>query len=172
MFSDLIYDEQMHLAERELSSFIRAVTELYGPEQARLSAEDWLDESDSMDTLPFSTERNWRAVTIAASARLANRLPMTSNHPNLQRRDDTKVSPGTNPPIGPIRHSCCDGFMLREGKMIRSKETAEDKYMWSAIQYLDPDLEHQRSDSAIIFTMLSAVFLIGTILILLKLRGL
>ena len=79
LFSDSIYEEQTHLAERELSSFIAAVTELYGSEQARLSEKDWLDESDSVDTPPFSTERDWRAVTIAASARLANRLPVTLN---------------------------------------------------------------------------------------------
>lgn len=70
-FSDLIYDEQMHLAERELSSFLAAVTELYGPGQARLSAEVWLEESELMDSPPRSEARNWRAVSIAASARLA-----------------------------------------------------------------------------------------------------
>ena len=71
-FSDPVYE--MHLAERELSSFMAAVTKLYGPEQARSSAEDWLDESELMDSTPRSEARNWRAVTIAASARLANRL--------------------------------------------------------------------------------------------------
>ena len=81
-FSDLVYEEQSHLAERELSSFIEAVTELYGPEQARVSARDWLDESDSMDSPPFSTEREWRAVTIAASARLARRLAMQVRRQN------------------------------------------------------------------------------------------
>ena len=74
LFSDSTYEEQTHLAERELSSFVRAVTELYGPEQAEVSAKDWLEESDSIDILPFSPERHWRAVTIAASARLAKRL--------------------------------------------------------------------------------------------------
>jgi hypothetical protein len=78
-FSDLIYEEQPHLAERELSAFVSAVTKLYGPEQARLSARDWLDESELMDSPPLSTERNWRAVTIAASARLASRLNTTQN---------------------------------------------------------------------------------------------
>ena len=73
-FSDSIYEEQTCLAERELSSFIAAVTELYGPEQARLSAEDWLGESDLMDSPPRSEGRNWRSVTIAASSRLANRV--------------------------------------------------------------------------------------------------
>jgi len=48
-FSNSIYEEQTYLAERELSSFIAAVTELYGPEQARLSEKDWLDESELMD---------------------------------------------------------------------------------------------------------------------------
>jgi hypothetical protein len=39
-FSNSIYEEQTYLAERELSSFIAAVTELYGPELARLSEKD------------------------------------------------------------------------------------------------------------------------------------
>jgi hypothetical protein len=73
-FSDSVYAEQAHLAERELSAFLGAVTELYGPEQAKRSAEDWLDESELMDSPPRSESRDWRAVTIAASARLANRV--------------------------------------------------------------------------------------------------
>jgi hypothetical protein len=73
-FSDLIYEEQTHLAEREFSSFISAVTRLYGPEQARLSVEDWLTESELIDSPPRSEARNWHAVTIAASARLASRI--------------------------------------------------------------------------------------------------
>lgn len=56
--------------------------------------------------------------------------------------------------------------------MIRSRETDEDEVIWSAIHYLDPDLEHKRSDSAVIFTLLYVAFLIGMILILLRLRGL
>ena len=47
MHSDESFDsstcaDQIHLAERELASFIGAITELFGPEQARLSADDWL----------------------------------------------------------------------------------------------------------------------------------
>ena len=63
----------MDIAERELSAFLDAVTQLFGPEEAKLSAEDWLDELESVDSLALSTGRVWRAVTIAASARLANR---------------------------------------------------------------------------------------------------
>jgi hypothetical protein len=73
-FSQSIYEQRAHLAERELCSFAAAVTALYGPEQARLSAEDWLEESELVDSPPGSEARNWRAVTIAASARLANRV--------------------------------------------------------------------------------------------------
>ena len=74
LFSNSLYEEQAHLAERELFAFIGAVTALCGPEQAGVSAEDWLDESELMDGPPRSEARNWRAITIAASARLANRL--------------------------------------------------------------------------------------------------
>jgi len=62
------------MAQREFSAFISAVKELHGPEQAQLSAVDLLDELELMDSQPGSTSRHWRAVTIAASARLANRL--------------------------------------------------------------------------------------------------
>ncbi len=62
------------MAEREFSAFISAVKELLGPEQAELSAVDWLDESELMGSQRGFTSRDWREVTIAASARLANRL--------------------------------------------------------------------------------------------------
>ena len=81
-FFDLIYDGQTYLGERELFSFITAVEQLYGSEQARLSEMDWLDESEFMDSAPFATERDWRRVTIAASARLADRLSVALNEPN------------------------------------------------------------------------------------------
>ena len=79
-FSNSVYEEQMYLAEGELSSFIAAVTELYGREQARLSEKDWLEELELMDSLPMPTNRQWQAVTIAASARLADRLSILPHH--------------------------------------------------------------------------------------------
>jgi hypothetical protein len=84
-FSNSIDEEQVTLAERELSSFMAAVHELYGPEQAKLSAEDWLDESELMDSPPRSEARNWRAVTIAASARLASRVNVSTSRDIAQR---------------------------------------------------------------------------------------
>lgn len=72
--SDSIYGKETHLAERELSSFIAAVTELYGPQHARISEKEWVEEAELMDSSPLGTSRNWRAVTIAASTRLATRI--------------------------------------------------------------------------------------------------
>lgn len=80
-FCDSAYEKQIHMAERELAAFLGAVTELFGPAQARVSAEDWLEESELMDSPPRSTSRDWRAVTVAASARLANRLLGARSHP-------------------------------------------------------------------------------------------
>jgi hypothetical protein len=74
--------EQIQIAEAELSAFMLAVAECYGAEQARLAAEDWLQESEFMDGRARSTRRAWRAVTIAASARLANRLEVGRRHGN------------------------------------------------------------------------------------------
>jgi hypothetical protein len=62
-FGNSTCEDQVNMAERELSAFMLAVTELFGPEQARLSAEDWLDESEQMDSPQRATRRDWRAVT-------------------------------------------------------------------------------------------------------------
>ena len=79
-FCNSTYADQVHIAERELFSFIRAVTQQFGPGEAELSTEDWLDEAELMDGPPVSTGRNWRAVTIAASAKLATRLAARHRH--------------------------------------------------------------------------------------------
>ncbi len=84
--SDSCYVNQTRLAERELSAFIGAVTKLFGPEQARASTKDWLEEAELTDSPPQSTARDWRAVTIAASARLASRIDTARSivrHPAL-----------------------------------------------------------------------------------------
>jgi hypothetical protein len=82
------------IAERELGAFIRAVAELFGPHQAKLAAEAWVDELELMDALPGPNRRDWGSVTIAASAAFASRL-----NADLDRlrpcvpSTDTKVSP-------------------------------------------------------------------------------
>jgi hypothetical protein len=65
------------MAERELSAFFNAVTQLFGSEQAELSAEDWLRELIEVDGLPASA-REWRLITARISTRLASRLKSSS----------------------------------------------------------------------------------------------
>ena len=67
----------MTMAERELSAFFNAVTQLFGSEQADLSAEDWLHELIEIDGLPASA-REWRLITAKVSTRLASRVPSSS----------------------------------------------------------------------------------------------
>jgi hypothetical protein len=72
--SNSICKRQTQMAEREFSAFISAVNELFGPERAQISALEWLEELELMGSHPGSTSRDWRAITIAASLRLANGL--------------------------------------------------------------------------------------------------
>jgi hypothetical protein len=65
------------MGERELSAFVSAVTQLFGSEQAELSAEDWLHELIEIDGLPAST-REWRLITAKVSTRLASRVNASS----------------------------------------------------------------------------------------------
>ena len=92
-FGKLICAEQILMAEDELSAFFTAVKQSFGEDQARLSAEDWLDESRRIDHPKRTTGREWRAVTIAASARMAKRLAASSHSPRSVTTIDKKVSP-------------------------------------------------------------------------------
>ncbi len=56
-FPNSTYKKQTHLAERELSSFVTAVTKLFGPDQARIPADDWLGRSDLIGSPPRSEAR-------------------------------------------------------------------------------------------------------------------
>ena len=62
------------IAEKELAAFARAVTELFGAEQARRAVEDWMEELELSDWPTGSVPPDCRQVTIAAAARLANRV--------------------------------------------------------------------------------------------------
>jgi hypothetical protein len=70
------------MAERELSAFFNTVAQLFGSEQAELSAEDWLLELIEIDGLPASA-REWRSITVRASARLASRVSASSRSSSL-----------------------------------------------------------------------------------------
>jgi hypothetical protein len=74
------YDDLMTMAKRELEAFLSAVTELFGSEQATVSAQDWLEELVLLEKLSGATSRDWRLISIGASVRLANRVK-ASSHP-------------------------------------------------------------------------------------------
>ena len=65
------------MAEREFSAFFNAVTQLFGSEQAELSAEDWLHELIEIDGLPTSA-REWRLITAKVSTRLPRGVSASS----------------------------------------------------------------------------------------------
>jgi hypothetical protein len=75
--------EHLTLAERELSAFFRTVSELFGAEQAELSAEDWLSELRTTARVPAST-REWRSLTARVLTRLAERVKASSLLTELQ----------------------------------------------------------------------------------------
>jgi hypothetical protein len=72
------------LAEQEFSAFFSAVTELFGSEQAELSAEDWIQELASVNVLPDSSDE-WRRLSIKVSAQLAKRVTVAQGMPNEKR---------------------------------------------------------------------------------------
>jgi hypothetical protein len=75
--SNLRCTDLITMAERELSAFFNAITQLFGSEQAQLSAEDWLQELIKIDGLPASA-REWRLITAKVSTRLASRVSASS----------------------------------------------------------------------------------------------
>lgn len=88
-FCDSNCAAEMAAAEREFSAFIRAVTQSFGPEEVKLSAEDWLDELSHWIARLNRQADIGGAVTTAASARLTNRLAVAEH-----RRSDCRVGQG------------------------------------------------------------------------------
>ena len=95
--------ELVRKAERELGAFISAVTELYGAEQARLSAIDWLDQFELINNVPGSTSHDWRLVTVRATVRLVNRLRVKPPLSNI-------AAPPTDTNVSAIPSSNCFAF--------------------------------------------------------------
>ena len=73
------------LAEKELSAFICTVDKLFGAEQARQSALDWIEELERMDWPSRESIPDWRRATVGASARLGALLS-GSGEPELGKR--------------------------------------------------------------------------------------
>jgi len=80
----------MTMAERELSAFFNAITQLFGSEQAKLSAEDWLRELSRANALPASASE-WRLITVKASTRLASRVNPSFRSTEPQMTEFTNV---------------------------------------------------------------------------------
>jgi hypothetical protein len=84
-------EELASLAEHELFSFVRAVTELFGSGQARRSANEWLKQLERMHAL---TPHLLRQVSVLATAQIANDLTAETRGPSIRRfRDDTNTLP-------------------------------------------------------------------------------
>ena len=66
--------EFMTTAERELVAFYHAVFRRYGLKEARMAAQDWIEELETMDWPADRALPNWRHVTIAAADCLAHRI--------------------------------------------------------------------------------------------------
>ena len=60
-------------AEKELSAFVTAVHQLFGPEQARYAADNWMEKLEQTDWIREAQAIDWRAITIGAAARLVGR---------------------------------------------------------------------------------------------------
>ena len=82
------------LAEKELSAFIRAVDKLFGAEQARQSALDWIEELGHMDWPPGERTADWRRATVGASARLGGLLSGSGQHDTLNMTPVCSSRPG------------------------------------------------------------------------------
>jgi hypothetical protein len=61
-------------AERELASFYGAIEKMYGSEEARKAAHDWIDEVETMDSPVNGVLPNWRRATIVTADCLASRV--------------------------------------------------------------------------------------------------
>ena len=89
-FRNSTCEGQINMAERELSAFIRAVTELFGPEHARLSTEDWLDESELMDTrleprVQIGERSQWQPRLDSQIGRLQREIIEYLRHRSIRR---------------------------------------------------------------------------------------
>jgi hypothetical protein len=68
----LCHANLINLAERELAAFAEAVRVLFGPEQARVSTAEWIDELESLNLPATPGVSDFRRITAAASVRLAH----------------------------------------------------------------------------------------------------
>jgi hypothetical protein len=78
------------MAERELRAFFTAVKQLFGSEQAKSSAEDWLQELEASNDLPASAQE-WRSITNRVTKQLAIQLHASSPSTGSQLLRRSKI---------------------------------------------------------------------------------
>ena len=71
-------------AMKELAAFFTTIDNLFGPEQARRSAINWIEELESIDWQSEDSMPNWRQATVAASALLSASHCRKVSHPNYE----------------------------------------------------------------------------------------
>jgi hypothetical protein len=81
----------MVIAEQELEGLPQSGYGVFGPQQARLAAENWVGELELMDTIAWTDSA---PLGLAASAQLLMRLNGDVDRPTPRvASTDTKVSP-------------------------------------------------------------------------------
>ncbi len=71
-------------AMKELAAFFTAIDNLFGTEQARRSALNWIEELESIDWQIEDSMPNWRQATEAASALLSASHCRKVSRPNYE----------------------------------------------------------------------------------------
>jgi hypothetical protein len=66
--------ELIMTAESELAAFYEAVFKRYGAKEARMAAQDWIEEVETMDWPGDGALPHWRYVTIVAADCLTSRI--------------------------------------------------------------------------------------------------
>jgi hypothetical protein len=61
-------------AQRELAAFYTAVSGMYGSEEAKQAALDWIEELERADRPSGGLTPDWRQMTVAAAGGLASRV--------------------------------------------------------------------------------------------------
>ena len=112
------FEDQLKLAERELSAFFIAVKTLFGPDQATQSVKDWLDAIEQVLGPNQPHNYDWRAVTIVASSRLGHRLTIAPS--KVSRAHHNSLSDPIKPQVASDSVRSKQNFDVRASSKIGS----------------------------------------------------
>jgi hypothetical protein len=114
-------------AEKELSAFIRAVDKLFGAEQARQSALDWIEELGRMDWPSGESIPDCRRATVGASARLGA-LSRAHGHVSVEIRHMSAI--GSTPIDAEVKNAPTSGRLffldLSGGRILSANPDGSD----------------------------------------------